>query len=98
MIRRSVVPVPSNKPLEEKKSVHRGNGLDGTTAFLISQRLINKRTWTEEQAIERQNWLIGQIENVLGVMPLGQPFQPMMGLLAIIWMLDFALGAWSYWE
>jgi len=57
----------SNKPFDEKKSIYRGKGLDGTTAFLTTQRVINKRTWKEKQVTERQDWLMGQIGSVLGL-------------------------------
>jgi uncharacterized protein with ParB-like and HNH nuclease domain len=57
----------SNNPFPAKKDVYRGKGLDGTTAFLITQAVMDKENWTEKEVEERQNWITGQIERILGV-------------------------------
>lgn len=55
----------SNSPFDEKKSIYQGKGLDGTTAFLTTQKIIDKETWEEKEVNERQRWLMDQIRILL---------------------------------
>ena len=57
----------SNNPFGEKTKIYKGKGFDGTTAFLISQRIIDEKDWTEENVKKRQQWMVKQIENIFGV-------------------------------
>jgi len=57
----------SNNPFGEKKKIYKGKGFDGTTAFVITQRIIDEKDWTEESVKKRQQWMIEQIENIFGV-------------------------------
>jgi len=57
----------SNNPFGEKKKIYKGKGLDGTTAFLVTQRIIEENDWTEKSVRKRHQWIIGQIENIFGV-------------------------------
>jgi len=57
----------SNSSFGEKKKIYKGKGLDGTTAFLITQRIIDEKDWTEENVKKRHQWMVEQIENIFGV-------------------------------
>jgi uncharacterized protein with ParB-like and HNH nuclease domain len=57
----------SNSPLEKKKEIYKGKGYDGTTAFEISKKIIDKADWTENEVKERQEWMLEQIQNVLEI-------------------------------
>lgn len=55
----------SNKPFYEKKKVYKGKGIDGITPFQITQMLIERNEWTENDVKERQMWMMGQIKKIL---------------------------------
>lgn len=58
----------NSSPLKKAEMYKREHG--GTTAFIISQGIINKLekgSWTEEYVEERQKWMIEQVEIILGV-------------------------------
>lgn len=57
----------SNDSFEKKKKIYEGKGLDGTTAFLITQKIIEESGWSENNVKERQRWVIEQIEKILDV-------------------------------
>jgi len=57
----------SNSSFPEKKKVYKGKGLDGTTAFLITQRIINENNWTEKEVGERHDWVTGEVKRILDV-------------------------------
>lgn len=57
----------SNDSFEKKKKIYEGKGLDGTTAFLITQKIIEEPGWSENNVKERQRWMIEQIEKILDV-------------------------------
>ncbi len=56
-----------NDSFQRKKAIYKGKGIDGTTAFLISQKILYKRNWLEGHIKNRQNWITGQIERMLDV-------------------------------
>ncbi len=55
----------SNSPLAEKKAIYKGKGKDGTTAFLISQRMTRNRVWAPRNVQKRASWLIDEIKGVI---------------------------------
>jgi len=58
----------NDPPLKKAEMYKKGHG--GTTAFEISKMIIDKLekgSWTEKDVEERQRWIIGQIETILGV-------------------------------
>jgi len=58
-----------NDPPEKKKQMYE-KGYGSTTAFVISQKVINTlgtSGWTEKDVKERQDWIIKQIEDILGI-------------------------------
>lgn len=57
----------SNDSFEKKKKIYKGKGLDGTTAFLITQKIIDEPDWSENNVKERQQWIIEQTEKSLDV-------------------------------
>jgi len=58
-----------NDPPSKKAEIYeKGHG--GTTAFEISKRIIKileTGTWTEDDVKDRQKWIIGQVEKILGL-------------------------------
>jgi hypothetical protein len=59
----------SNKSFEEKKKIYKGKGLDGTTAFLITQEIITKANWTVNEVKERQEEMTKVVEEILEIEP-----------------------------
>ena len=57
----------SNSSFEKKREIYKDKGRDGTTAFLITQKVIEENDWTEKNVRKRHQWIIGQIENIFGV-------------------------------
>ncbi len=55
----------SNGSFREKKKIYKGKGLDGTTPFLISQKIRDNKDWREKEVKKRQHWLIKQTKNLL---------------------------------
>lgn len=58
----------NDPPLKKAKMYKRGYG--GTTAFEISKEIIGtleKGTWTEIDIEKRQQWIMGEVERILGV-------------------------------
>jgi hypothetical protein len=63
----------SNDSFPKKRGIYKGKGIDGMTAFLISQKIIGENNWTEEgennwtekKVRKRQQWIIEQTENLL---------------------------------
>ena len=55
----------SNEDFWKKKKIYKGKGLDGTTAFEISKRIIKNFDWTEKEVKKRQRWLIRQTKKIL---------------------------------
>lgn len=56
-----------NDSFRKKKGIYRGKGIDGTTAFLISQEILFKRNWTEGHVKDRQKLMVERTERLLGV-------------------------------
>jgi len=57
----------SNDAFPKKKSIYNGKGIDGKTAFLTSQDIVNKKDWTKNVVKRRQRWAIGEIAKVLDI-------------------------------
>jgi len=58
----------SNSSFREKKKIYKGKGLDGTTAFLTTQKVIEEYDdWTEKSVKNRHQQIMGEIEKVFGV-------------------------------
>jgi len=57
----------SNNSFKKKKKIYKGTGLDGTTAFLITQRILRENEWTSKQVIQRQKWFLKQIKAKLNL-------------------------------
>ena len=57
----------SNDSFLKKKEIYKGKGLDGSTAFLISQKIIEENDWTAAEVRKRQQWLIKQTEKLLDI-------------------------------
>lgn len=57
----------SNDSFPKKKSIYKGKGLDGTTAFVTSQMIMQKAEWEEQQVKDRHQWLIKQTEKLLDI-------------------------------
>ena len=57
----------SNDSFYKKKEIYKGRGLDGATAFLITQKIINEPDWLGSNVKGRQQWMIEQIEKILDV-------------------------------
>lgn len=57
----------SNDSFDNKKKIYKGKGLDGTTAFLITQKIMEESGWLEDNVKERQKWMIEQIEKTLDI-------------------------------
>lgn len=58
----------NDPPLKKAKMYKKGHG--GTTAFEISKEIIGtleKGSWTEKDVEKRQQWIMGEIERILGV-------------------------------
>ena len=55
----------SNDSFPKKRGIYKGKGLDGTTAFLISQKIMRKKDWTETEIRDRHKWIIEQTEKLL---------------------------------
>ncbi len=58
----------NDPPSKKKQMYEKGHG--GKTAFEISKKVIDildKSGWTEKDVAERQKWMIGQIEKILGL-------------------------------
>ena len=55
----------SNDEFPKKKKIYKGKGLDGTTGFEISKRILRRSHWTENEAKKRQRWMIRQIKKIL---------------------------------
>lgn len=55
----------SNDSFPKKMGIYKGKGIDGTTAFLISQKIMRENDWTETEARNRHKWIIEQTENLL---------------------------------
>jgi len=59
--------VASNDSFDKKRKIYKGKGVDGTTAFLITQKIVNEPDWLENNVKERQQWMIEQIKKILGI-------------------------------
>jgi hypothetical protein len=57
----------SNNDFSTKKSIYNGKGLDGKTAFVTTQIITENDDWTDKEMGFRFFWLLGQIEQLLGV-------------------------------
>lgn len=57
----------SNDSFSKKKRIYKGKGLDGMTAFLISQKIIENDNWTEEEVRKRHQWIINQTNTLLEI-------------------------------
>lgn len=57
----------SNKEFSKKKKNFNGKGIDGTTGFEISKRILKRTNWTEKEVKKRHKWLIRQTANILEV-------------------------------
>ena len=57
----------SNNTFEEKKKIYKGKGLDGTTAFIITQEIITKSDWRKPEVQNRQFEMKKAIERVLEI-------------------------------
>ena len=55
----------SNDEFPKKRKIYKGKGLDGTTGFEISKRILRHSHWTENEAKKRQRWMIKQIKKIL---------------------------------
>ena len=55
----------SNDSFDRKKRVY-GKGNGGITAFEISKKIMEKPQWAEKDVKNRQEWMLKQIESVLG--------------------------------
>ena len=62
----------NDPPLRKAEMYEKGHG--GTTAFEISKNIIDKLgsgNWKKEDLVERQKWMIEQVEAILGLKPNG---------------------------
>jgi uncharacterized protein with ParB-like and HNH nuclease domain/predicted transport protein len=61
----------SNKPFPDKVNNYKGKGMDGITAFQITQRIFqetkNDAEWTEENINERQEWLTKELGSLFNI-------------------------------
>lgn len=57
----------SNDSFPEKRKIYQGKGIDGATAFLISQRVSEKAEWTINELKERQKWLLNETGKILNI-------------------------------
>ncbi|MGD0696028.1 MAG: DUF262 domain-containing protein [Terriglobia bacterium] len=57
----------SNLPFTDKKKIYAGKGLDGTVAFLMSQRIIEIPNWLEGAVAERQKEMLGDVSRILEI-------------------------------
>jgi len=57
----------SNNAFDEKRKIYKGKGIDGTVAFLITQKVIENSDWTENEVNERQKWMLGQVQRILEI-------------------------------
>jgi len=55
----------SNDSFPKKRKIYKGRGKDGITAFLITQKIIVEKDWTEKEVKNRHKWIIKQVENLL---------------------------------
>ncbi|MHA1403965.1 MAG: DUF262 domain-containing protein [Candidatus Helarchaeota archaeon] len=51
----------------KKKEIYKGKNGDSRTSFLITQRIAQKKDWTEIEVYERQKWLEEQIFDILRI-------------------------------
>jgi len=56
----------SNDSFPNKKKIYKGKGIDGTTSFEISKRILNNSSWTEKNVRRRQKWMITELCKSLG--------------------------------
>jgi len=57
----------SNEEFPKKKKIYRGKGLDGTTSFEITKRIIKGSNWTEKEVRKRQKWLTKETKRILRI-------------------------------
>lgn len=55
----------SKSAFTEKKKIYTGKGIDGITSFIMTQRVARLRQWTENQARNRQKWVVNQVKIAL---------------------------------
>jgi len=57
----------SNEGFSRKKRIYRGKGLDGTTGFEISKKILKYSHWTEKEVMKRKKWLIRRTKEILNL-------------------------------
>jgi len=57
----------SNEEFPKKRKIYKGKGLDGTTSFEITKRIIKSSSWTEKEVRKRQRWLIKETKRILRI-------------------------------
>ena len=57
----------SNDEFREKKKIYKGKGLDGTTGFEITKRIVNNPKWTLKEVKKRQKWVIRETKRILNL-------------------------------
>lgn len=57
----------SNEGFPQKKKIYKGKGIDGTTGFEISKRILKNSHWTEKEVKRRKKWLMRQTKKILGI-------------------------------
>lgn len=55
----------SNDEFPKKKKIYKGKGIDGTTSFEITKRIVGSPKWTIKEVKERQKWFIKQTKRIL---------------------------------
>lgn len=55
----------SKSPFTDKKKIYAGRGVDGTTGFIITQKVTRARQWTETQVKNRQKWMMNEVRRIL---------------------------------
>lgn len=57
----------SNSEFGKKKKIYQGKGIDGTTSFEITKRIISNQKWTPNEVKQRQKWLMSQTKKILDI-------------------------------
>ena len=54
-----------NSEFAKKKRIYKGRGIDGTTSFEITKRILKNPKWTVTEVRNRQKWLVKQTKEIL---------------------------------
>ena len=55
----------SNSEFAKKKKIYKGKGIDGTTSFEITKRILKNSKWTLTEVRLRQKWIVSQTKKIL---------------------------------